>query len=340
MVLQPLVSVIIPTHNRKDWLRETLLFLARQTWPVEKFEVIVVDDGSDDGTKKIVEETFPFTLRYLWQSNQGDAAARNFGTQHSHAELLVFLDDDIVVEKDYLRHLVLQHDSQNDRIVVGRSYNWIKESNPLCDPQRWQLVENKLDESEEISFVEVCSNNMSLRRDAYFSIGMMQGLEFSGSSMWCDVDFAYRAHQQGFKIIRSNQAICWHRDYVVKNMESHKKRMKEAAYRAVALFQKYPQLISYLPMFADKTPIVWRRDSPSLIARKIARQLMSARPMLMGIEETASLLDKHDMMPALLSILHRWIIGAHIFRGYRAGVRTHGMPVSNEPLLRMRRTKR
>lgn len=328
--MQPHVSIIIPTYNRKNWLRETLLLLSLQTYPVEEFEVIVVDDGSDDRTEKIVEEAFPYALHYLWQSNQGDAAARNLGAQHSHADLLVFLDDDVVVEQDYLHHLVLQHDSQNDLIVVGRSYIWIKESNPLCDPQRWGSVEKALDESEEISFVEVCSNNMSLRRHAYFSIGMMQSLEFSGSSMWCDVDFAYRAHQQGFKIIRSNQAICWHRDYVLKSIDSHKKRMKEAAYRAVALFQKYPQLVSYLPMFADKTPIAWRRDSLNLIARKIARQLISARPMVIGLEETANLLDKHRMMPALLSILHRWIIGAYIFRGYRAGVRTHGMPVSNE----------
>lgn len=325
--MHPHVSIIIPTYNRKDWLKETLLVLSLQTYPVEEFEVIVVDDGSDDGTENIVGETFPYILRYLWQPNQGDAAARNLGAQHSRAELLVFLDDDIVIEKDYLRHLVLQHKSQNDHIVVGRSYTWIKESNPLCEPQRWQLAEKTSDASEEISFVEVCSNNMSLRRDAFFSIGMMQDLEFSGSSMWCDVDFAYRAHLRGFKIIRSNKAICWHRDYVVKSIESHKKRMKEAAYRAAALFDKYPQLVSYLPMFADKTPIAWRRDSLSLMARKVARRLISAEPMVVGLEETANLLDKHRMMPALLSILHRWIIGAYIFRGYRAGIRTHRMSV-------------
>lgn len=328
--MQPSVSVIIPTYNRKDWLRETLESLAHQTYPLEKFEVIVVDDGSDDGTQNIVEESFPFPLRYLWQSNQGDAAARNLGSQYSQAELLVFLDDDIVAEKDYLSHLVLQHDTQINCIVVGKSHLWIKETNPILDNQPRQLVEDSLNESEEISFVEVCSNNMSLRRDSYFSIGMMHDLEFSGSSMWCDVDFTYRAYKKGYKFIRSNQAICWHRDYAAKNIENHKKRMNEAAYRAVALFHKYPDLIFCLPMFADKTPIAWEKDSLNLIARKMARQLISAPPILNGLEEAANFLNKHHMTPGLLSTLHRWIIGAYIFQGYREGTKRLGTPVRNE----------
>ncbi|GAI94262.1 unnamed protein product, partial [marine sediment metagenome] len=47
------VSIIIPTYNRKDSLRETLTSLVQQTWPTDCFEVIVVDDGSTDGTEKV-----------------------------------------------------------------------------------------------------------------------------------------------------------------------------------------------------------------------------------------------------------------------------------------------
>ena len=59
------ISVIIPTYNRRDLLRETLNSLVQQTYPKNCFEVIVVDDGSTDGTEEIAAETFPFPLRYF-----------------------------------------------------------------------------------------------------------------------------------------------------------------------------------------------------------------------------------------------------------------------------------
>src|SRR5262245_46690597 len=64
----PTVSIIVPTYNRKDLLGETLDSLAQQTYPSDRFEVIIVDDGSTDGTEAIAAKTFPFTLRYFWQS--------------------------------------------------------------------------------------------------------------------------------------------------------------------------------------------------------------------------------------------------------------------------------
>ena len=97
MTSQPLVSVIIPTFNRKEMLKETLDSLAHQTLPFESFEVIVVDDGGEDGTKEITKQTFPFQLRYFWQTNQGDAAARDLGARESQAEILMSLDDDMVL---------------------------------------------------------------------------------------------------------------------------------------------------------------------------------------------------------------------------------------------------
>ena len=80
-VFLPTVSVVIPTYNRKGMLRETLNSLAQQTYPTDRFEIIVVDDGSTDGTDQIAVGAFPFTLRYFWQTNQGDATARNLGSR-------------------------------------------------------------------------------------------------------------------------------------------------------------------------------------------------------------------------------------------------------------------
>jgi GT2 family glycosyltransferase len=334
----PMVSIVIPTYNHKDALLETLQSLTSQNYPSDRFEVIVVDDGSTDGTREITAETFPFTLRYFRQSNQGDAAARNVGAQRSQAEILVFLDDDILVEPDYLTCLIHAQAKQEDRIVVGTWHLWQTNSPRLSHASQTLLdsgayyghlgsTESSIDGSGpadtvvEIPFQDIHSNNMCIRREAYFKIGMMRSLEFSGSSMWCDLDFTYRAYRQGFRFLRSNKAVCWHRDRSADTLDDFKKRMKVAAYRSVVLFQKHPELLVHIPMFYDKTPIHWRHDPPHLISRKLARAISSSPPVLWSMEQLVSALEKRYPISSMLPTLYRYIIGGYIFQGYREGLR-------------------
>jgi glycosyltransferase involved in cell wall biosynthesis len=318
----PTVSVIIPTYNRKDWLRQTLESLVKQDYPPEKFEVLVVDDGSTDGTEEITSSAFPFRLKYFWQTNQGDAAARNKGVLQSRADILLFIDDDILLAPDYLSNLLKEHEQSPCRIVVGTDHLWLEDGYP--PPQMTLAVTltniNGGDKAEEIPFTDVCSNNMSIRREEYLAIGMMSNLGFRGSSIWCDVDFAFRAYKKGYTFYRSARAICWHRDYVAQSLENGAKRMRETAYRAAVLFQKNPDLLPHLAMFTDKTPIAWGQDSPRLIARKMARHIASSRPVLSGMEVLAGVLEKNDLSRSLRDPLYRWIIGGHLFRGYREGL--------------------
>jgi glycosyltransferase involved in cell wall biosynthesis len=318
------VSVIIPTYNRQIFLGELLLSLARQSYPAEQFEVIIVDDGSTDGTVEIVKEDFPFSLHYFWQANQGDAAARNFGAQKSRGDVLVFLDDDILVEPDYLTYLAKEHQSSSKRIVVGTEYLWLEDSNPLDSESFVSKIPDTEQTIVEHAFVDVCSNNMSLKREAYLTLGMMQKLDFPDSNIWCDVDFSYRAYQQGFEFYRSNRAICYHRDYTAQSLNSAKKRQQEVAYRAVVLFQKYPGLVSHIPMFRDKTPIAWRQDPPGLIIRKLARRVVSSPPVLRSMEQITNIIEQRHPSATLLNSLQRWVVGGYMFRGYRKGLREYG----------------
>ena len=321
----PTVSVIIPTYNRRELLGETLNSLAQQTYPSDRFEVIVVDDGSKDGTEAIAAEAFPFILRYFWQSNQGDAAARNLGARQSQADFLVFLDDDILVEAGYLTHLIQAHDIGKNKIVMGTWNLGLAESTlfsqSLYDSQ---AVDDANAVTTQLPFRDVFSNNMSLGREAYFKIGMMEGLGFPGSSIWCDLDFNYRAYRQGFEYFRSTKAVCWHRDHTVSSLDVYKKRVRTAAYRAVVLFQRYPDLLPHVPMFYDKTPIIWRQDSLHLIGRKLARHLASTRPALWSMELIVKTLEKRSPTSKRLLSLYRYIIGGYIYQGYREGLRKFG----------------
>ena len=98
-----MISVIIPTFNKPEVLKKCLQALQEQTWT--DFEIIVVDDGSNDkeGVRNIVEQ-FSVT-QFIQQSNQGAPRARNEGFKASNGEYVIFLDDDVVLKPQALEKM-------------------------------------------------------------------------------------------------------------------------------------------------------------------------------------------------------------------------------------------
>ncbi|MCJ7664359.1 MAG: glycosyltransferase [Desulfobacterales bacterium] len=87
----PKVSVIIPTHNRKAFVLEAVASVLAQTYG--DYELIVVDDGSSDGTDEALKR-YEAHLQYLYQENQGVSVARNCGLERARGEFIAFLDSD------------------------------------------------------------------------------------------------------------------------------------------------------------------------------------------------------------------------------------------------------
>jgi GT2 family glycosyltransferase len=90
--MAPLVSVIIPTHNRLRMLQDAIDSVLAQTY--RAFEIIVVDDGSDDGTVEKIAARYGSAVRIVAQARRGVAAARNLGVKCSSGAYLAFLDSD------------------------------------------------------------------------------------------------------------------------------------------------------------------------------------------------------------------------------------------------------
>jgi len=88
----PLVSVVVITYNAADYVGRAVESVLQQTW--KNLELIVVDDGSTDGTPRVIERFKDDRLKYLRQENQGPNAARNQGIRHSRGEFVAFLDSD------------------------------------------------------------------------------------------------------------------------------------------------------------------------------------------------------------------------------------------------------
>ncbi len=100
----PTISVVIPTYNRSALLLTALASVHAQTY--EDYEIVVVDDGSADDTRKALEP-FADGLRYVYQTNQGEAAARNRGIQEARGEWIAFLDSDDCWVSEALATLVV-----------------------------------------------------------------------------------------------------------------------------------------------------------------------------------------------------------------------------------------
>ncbi len=113
-------SVVVATCNRVVLLNRLLSSLGNQDIGPGAFEVIVVDDGSRDGTQLLLQTlTTPFTLRSFRQENSGPGAARNLAIKNAAAELIVTLDDDVVATPDLLRRHVELHEGDAKLAVIG-----------------------------------------------------------------------------------------------------------------------------------------------------------------------------------------------------------------------------
>ncbi len=143
----PRVSVIIPTHNRRAMLLEAINSVLIQTF--QDFEILVVDDGSTDGTREAVGNIPDLRVRYFYQKNAGRSAARNRGLAESRGEFVAFLDDDDLFLPHKLEVQVRELDADPEvGLVVGgwqkidEKGNVLEEIAPkFCalDPEAWLL---------------------------------------------------------------------------------------------------------------------------------------------------------------------------------------------------------
>jgi glycosyltransferase involved in cell wall biosynthesis len=315
-----MISVIIPTYNRKDSLLRTLESLTQQTCTADHFEVIVVDDGGSDGTDQIMGNLFPFRLAYYWQTNQGSAAARNYGAQQSHGNILVFIDDDITLLPEYLAEIAAKTVPGTISLGVWQPYEPSNSSNftKVFARQVWDRAILAVHD-EEVSFTECTSNNVAVTFIDFVRIGRWQDVLGDGPTLWGDVEFGYRAWKENCRFLRVANAKLIHRDYHKTNLEIATKRAYHVSRIVHPLFAKYPELQDHLSMFVDKSPVAWGQDSPTQIVRKLVRQVFWSRTLIAAMERLVPSTERYAPGSKLQVLLYRWIISSYIYHGYRDG---------------------
>src|SRR5579862_6274653 len=118
---RPRISVVVPTYNRRARLERVLAGLDRQTLPFDRFEVVIVDDGSTDDTKAWLERHSQraYHVTVATQQNGGPARARNRGVADAQGELILFLDDDVEPTPELLAEHLKLHDAEPNLVVMG-----------------------------------------------------------------------------------------------------------------------------------------------------------------------------------------------------------------------------
>lgn len=119
-------SVIIPTHNRSESLLKTLYSVTDQTLPSDKYEILIIDDGSMDDTGQVVaryeQQVSKPKIRYFKIEHSGSAAAKNFGIKQARGDIIFFTDDDCIVPENWMETLVGGYKKYPDVVGAGGWY--------------------------------------------------------------------------------------------------------------------------------------------------------------------------------------------------------------------------
>lgn len=235
-------SVIIPTRDRFPILRKVIESLSDQTIDSVLFEVIVVDDGSIDGTVEYVTNiAMPYNLRILEtgrcpsDKSGNPARARNIGIEASSGDIVVFIDSDMVVCREFLENHLRAHSAEQglSRLVVhGPFIQTSNFDNPRSEKRKWT-------DSSRAFFA---TGNSSVHKEWLIRAGMFD--ENFTEYGWEDLELGVRLKSLGLSAVRADGAVGYHYKH-----ESHEYELdvaiarEESRARMAAIFlHKHPTL--------------------------------------------------------------------------------------------------
>jgi glycosyltransferase involved in cell wall biosynthesis len=211
---QPRISVIIPTFNRADFLRSSLQSLIDQGIPKKDYEVIVIDDGSQDNTHDVcMSFSSSLPLRYYHQENSGISIAKNHGISVSRGDILFFFDDDDVASQTLLyEHLIIHEENPGENIAVLGYTTWhpsLKVTEIMrfiTDIGQYLFAYNNLEDGQILDFRYFWGGRTSCKKSFLLRYGIFNAQFRFGSE---DIELGYRLSKYGLKIIYNRKAVSY-----------------------------------------------------------------------------------------------------------------------------------
>ena len=253
-----LVSIIIPTYNRKPILEKCLLALEDQKLPsfIQDYEIVVVDDGSTDGTTswlKNESSKLPHVV-LIEQEHAGPAQGRNTGVEASRGDLIIFIDSDLVVTETFI--------SSHARKL--NNY-WIKNNTQLCftygtviNTANFHYPTSEPYKFQDISWAYFATGNVGIHRNLLEKAGLFDP-SFSLYG-WEDLELGERLRQLGVKLIKCPEAVGyhWHPPLNLDGIPNLIRIEKERAKMGLVFFRKHPTLrVRFIIQFTWLHKILW-----------------------------------------------------------------------------------
>lgn len=214
------ISIIIATYNRANLLKESLESLQNIDAPDLKYEVIVVDNNSKDNTSDVVNEFLKKcrNIKLIKESNQGLSFARNKGIETTRGNILVFIDDDVEIDKGWLRAIIEPFEDQDVWCVGGKVLPQGKSDIPEWLPERLKFLIGLADygdmEKVLIDKEKPLGCNMAFRKEVFDNLGKFdtnigrQGKKLLGGE---EVDIYYKILKSKKKIVYCPRALVYHK---------------------------------------------------------------------------------------------------------------------------------
>jgi len=247
------VSIIIPTFNRCEILKKVLMALECQTVDKKNFEVLLVDDGSSDNTATMVREfsvRSRLNIRYLFQENKKQGAARNLAIKHAQMPIAIFIGDDIIPEPGFIESHLTFHGKLADpskSCVIG--YTTWPEDIRVTPFMRYigefghQFGYSLIDGNGPLRFNFYYTSNLLVPVSLLAEHNFLFDEDFDVYG-WEDIEFGYRLEASGTELFYNPDALAYH--YHPVDVSSFCKRQENVGKASKIFIKKHPELEWFL----------------------------------------------------------------------------------------------
>jgi glycosyltransferase involved in cell wall biosynthesis len=198
----PFVSIIVPVYNGEKTIAQCIESLLTQSYPKDKYKILVIDNNSKDKTAEIIKS---FPVKYLSEKEiQSSYAARNKGIRHAKGKILAFIDADCIASKNWLKNAVEKFKDNSIGCVAGE----VKSYKPQNYVENYLASKNDLSPkfSEYLPYPKTA--NAFYRKQVFDKIGLFEEQWVSGG----DADIAWRMQlQTKYKVKFAPNAIVYHK---------------------------------------------------------------------------------------------------------------------------------